>query len=172
MGGSFFIGWSFLQKIKDLEYNVYVLNRGTQNRKYPEGVEHIVCDRNKENELKGTLSKYDVDIVVDFSAFNKSHIMSLLQALETSKIKHYIYISSAAVYLESQIFPIREDFATGRHRLWGRYGMGKLEGERILQEKSESDKFPITIIRPSYVYGPANYVVRRQTLWDIIQYFK
>ncbi len=167
-GGSYFIGWDVLKKLNMDIHQVFVLNRGTHSRVYEKNVKHIVCDRNNQAQLKEELADCTIDIVVDFSAFNEKHVTNLLDALDLAKLTQYIYISSAAVYLESQILPIKEGFATGRHRSWGEYGESKLRGELAVKEGAQSYGFKYTIVRPSYVYGPGNYVYREDFFFDRI----
>lgn len=168
MGGSYFIGWHFVLALSELGHEIFVLNRGTRQRTYPENVKQIICDRNDVDSLKPQLAPYPFDIVVDFNAFNAVHTAKLLDAIKTSNLKQFIQISSAAVYLESDRFPIDETFPVGKHIRWGEYGGAKLECETLLHTKYLEEKLPITIIRPSYVYGPENYVYREYFLFDRI----
>lgn len=63
-------------------------------------------------------------------------------------IKRFVYISSQAASSPSEI-PIKEDFPSNPVTS---YGKSKLATEKFLEENL--NKLPITIIRPSAVYGP------------------
>lgn len=66
-----------------------------------------------------------------------------------NRLQHYIYMSSAGVYKESNLLPHREGDATdplSRHK-------GKLETEEYLRQSG----VPFTCVRPTYIYGPRNY---------------
>jgi nucleoside-diphosphate-sugar epimerase len=62
-------------------------------------------------------------------------------------------MSSAGVYLDSEILPYHEADATdpkSRHK-------GKLDTEAYLQKVHTESGLPYTSIRPTYIYGPQNY---------------
>ena len=70
-----------------------------------------------------------------------------------------VYISSASVYPPSRVAkggrPLREDDATGEG-LHDPYVSSKLEAERALAAEAEATGRPLTILRPSIVYGPGD----------------
>ncbi|MEB3322810.1 MAG: NAD-dependent epimerase/dehydratase family protein, partial [Synechococcaceae cyanobacterium] len=61
----------------------------------------------------------------------------------------FVYVSSAGVYADSELWPLDEDSPTdpaSRHA-------GKAETEAWLR----SEGIPFTSFRPTYIYGPGNY---------------
>ena len=70
-----------------------------------------------------------------------------------------VYVSSASVYPPSRVAkggrPLREDDATGEG-LHDLYSQSKLEAERALVAEADASGRPLTILRPSIVYGPGD----------------
>jgi nucleoside-diphosphate-sugar epimerase len=80
---------------------------------------------------------------------------------------HYIFCSSTSVYArEGRVSPIKEDFA--RQGWEGTYGRNKLESEDLLFARSTSGEARVTILRPTFVYGPQNPYYREAFFFDRI----
>jgi nucleoside-diphosphate-sugar epimerase len=77
------------------------------------------------------------------------------------EIERFVFTSSGAGYGEllSREIPIREDFVSGELR-WS-YGIHKRAAENFLMEKFLSEKYPVTIIRPTVTYGRQKTIVRQ-----------
>ena len=136
-------------------HDVVVLNRGS--REQVDGVTHIQCDRlYLGEELKGAY----FDLVLDITAYTQEHI----QALLTSGVSFgdYVFISSSAVYPETNPQPFTEEQACGRNSVWGDYGMNKLNAERYLQAHIPN----AYILRPPYFYGIYDNLYREAFPFD------
>ncbi|MBP1680099.1 MAG: nucleoside-diphosphate-sugar epimerase [Proteobacteria bacterium] len=108
------------------------------------------------------LDLYGVDVIVHLSALvhqpkatqamffeaNVKHTLSLAQKAKESGAKHFIFMSTIAVYDQS-IVCLREDSLLGPSSL---YGSSKLEAEQQLL-MLEDEHFKISIVRPPMVYG-------------------
>ena len=134
---------------------VYVLNRN--HRPQVEGVTLIEADR---HDLKDALKAYDFDVVIDVAAYTAEDIHDLLNGL--GNFKEYIFISSSAVYPESNPQPFTEEQGTGANRFWGKYGTDKIAAEEALL-KEVPDAY---ILRPPYLYGPVNNVYREAFVFE------
>ncbi len=134
---------------------VYVLNRGT--RPQSEGVIHINADR---HALGDVLRGYHFDVVIDVAAYNADDIHHLLDAL--GGFDDYIFISSSSVYPETLSQPFTEEQPIGENRIWGGYGLRKVEAEKALQSRVPH----AYILRPPYLYGPMNNVYREAFVFD------
>lgn len=134
---------------------VYVLNRGT--RPQSDGVIHINADR---HALGDVLRGYHFDVVMDVAAYNAEDIHHLLDALDT--FDDYIFISSSSVYPETLPQPFTEGQSIGENRIWGGYGLRKVEAEKVLQLRVPH----AYILRPPYLYGPMNNVYREAFVFD------
>lgn len=156
MGGSYFLGWHLVKALSKLDVEVFVFNRGTKSRYYPKNTIHLLGDRDNPSDVKRLLSSQRYDAVFDISATTPSRTALMIEVL-SGKVEHFIHISTSAVYQQTDVFPVRETFPIGKHPVWGRYGVLKAECDKMLINAHHRDVFPVTIIRPSYIYGPDNY---------------
>lgn len=135
--------------------DVTVLNRGSRDQ--VPGVHHICCDR---MVLGDTLRDVHFDIILDITAYTDEHIKSLLDSGVT--FDDYVFISSSAVYPETNPQPFTEEQNCGRNSIWGDYGINKMKAERCLQE-NVPDAY---ILRPPYFYGIYENIYREGFLFD------
>ena len=135
--------------------HVTVINRGT--RKQVRGVTHINCDR---TDLGDRLKGMHFDIVIDITAYTEEHIKKLLDS--GVGFDDYFFISSSAVYPETNIQPFTEEQLCGRNSIWGDYGMNKIKAEQYLQTKVPH----AFILRPPYFYGIYENLYREAFLFD------
>lgn len=154
-GGTVFVSRSVAEYFVKKGDEVYVLNR--DNLQQSEGVHLIKCDR---HQLGDTLKDYDFDVVIDVTAYTKQDVEELVEAL--GEIKNYVFISSSAVYPETNIQPFTEEQQCGPNSIWGAYGTNKIEAEKYLMEKVPQ----AYILRPPYLYGPYNNVYREAFVFE------
>ncbi len=147
MGGTRFIGVSLTRLLVEQGHDVVLFNRG--NRPAPvAGVTQLQGDRRDLNQLKTALAGQSFDGVFDNNGRELSDTQPLLELLSPSP-RHFVYMSSAGVYLNSDQMPHREGDAldpNSRHK-------GKADTEAYLAAQG----VPFTAIRPTYIYGPQNY---------------
>lgn len=146
IGGTRFIGVYLTQLLVKQGHEVVLFNRG--NHPAPEGVQQIVGDRTDPAQLKEKLSGESFDAVFDNNGRELSDTQPLVEIFN-NKIQHFVYVSSAGVYLKSEQMPHIEGDPVdpkSRHK-------GKFETEDYLM----SQGMPFTSVRPVYIYGPQNY---------------
>lgn len=147
MGGTRFIGVYLTQMLMEQGHEVVLFNRG--NRPAPvEGVQQITGDRTDSAQLKEKLSKEHFDAIFDNNGRELSDTQPLAEIFK-DRVQHFVYMSSAGVYLPSDQLPHLESDPVdpkSRHR-------GKHETESYLTQLG----LPFTSIRPTYIYGPQNY---------------
>ncbi|MEY2984854.1 MAG: hypothetical protein RLZZ568_1471 [Cyanobacteriota bacterium] len=147
MGGTRFIGVHLCRVLVAQGHEVVLFNRG--NHPAPvSGVAQIHGDRRDPAQLQAKLGNEDFDAIFDNTGRELSDTQPLVE-LFNGKIQHFVYVSSAGVYLPSPQMPHRETDAVdpnSRHK-------GKFETERFLAQSG----MPWTSIRPTYIYGPHNY---------------
>ncbi|MGB3238567.1 MAG: NAD-dependent epimerase/dehydratase family protein, partial [Geitlerinemataceae cyanobacterium] len=147
MGGTRFIGVYLTKILVDRGHDVVLFNRGKKPAPV-EKVSQIHGDRTDATQLKEKLSGERFDAVFDNNGRELSDTQPLAEIFQ-GNIQHFIYVSSAGVYLKSDRMPHIEGDAVdpkSRHK-------GKFETETYLQEAG----LPFTSIRPVYIYGPQNY---------------
>jgi len=164
LGGTGFIGPHFVDALQAGGHRITLFNRGKRDPEAKSGVEQLLGDRNDNLEsLKGR----DWDVVIDNSGYTPKQV-ELSTSLLREHAKHYIFISSIAVYDNSQDPPIDESHklaAIGDMRtdkLEGdNYGALKVLCEGVVQ-KSYGKR--ANIIRPTYICGPGD-TSDRFTYW-------
>ncbi|MGB3533538.1 MAG: NAD-dependent epimerase/dehydratase family protein [Microcoleaceae cyanobacterium] len=147
MGGTRFIGIYLTKILVEKGHEVVLFNRG--NKPAPvEGIQQIHGDRTDADQIKDKLGNESFDVIFDNNG-RKLNDTKPLADLYKDKVKHFIYMSSAGVYLKSDQMPHQEgDKIDPKSRHYGKY-----ETESYLQEQ----QLPWTSIRPTYIYGPLNY---------------
>lgn len=157
-GGTVFASRFTAEYFRDKGHKVYVLNRGSKPQS--EGVIHICGDR---HQLKDRLKDYEFDAVIDVCAYNENDITCLVNSLK--EVKQYIFVSSSAVYPETNPQPFTEEQECGRNSYWGDYGTNKIAAEEALLKLAPQ----AYIIRPPYLYGKMNNLYREAFIFDCAQ---
>jgi nucleoside-diphosphate-sugar epimerase len=146
MGGTRFIGVYLTKLLVEEGHKVVLFNRG--NRPAPEQVEQIIGDRTDATQIKEKLSQENFDVIFDNNGRELTDTQPLAEIFQ-GRVQHFVYMSSAGVYLKSDQMPHLEPDAVdpkSRHK-------GKHETEAFLTQSG----LPFTSIRPTYIYGPSNY---------------
>ncbi len=133
--------------------DLWTLNRGRTTQFLPAEANNLIADYEDEEVVLRVLADQTFDTVVDFRAWNASHIDRAVR-LFSGRTGQYIFISSGTVYkkpLES--FVIRETAPLGN--LHSQYARNKLACEQRLG-KYIAQGFPGVIVRPSLTYCDFN----------------
>ena len=104
-GGTRFVGKALVSNLLSKGHEIFVFTRG--NLPVPQNINHLKGDRSNDEDLK-KLSDHSFDLIVDSSGRKLEDTQRLL---EFSGLPNYrfIYISSAGVYDNTQLFPVSED---------------------------------------------------------------
>jgi UDP-glucose 4-epimerase len=155
IGGTEFISLHLVRALLRDGHEVLVLNRGRQPGRVPAGVRTIVCDRADRAALRGELAGERVDGLVDvtYAPTTGGDVEALLDALD-GRIGHAVFVSTGRVH--DHALPIPYDEATPRSLYWGEYAKNKIEGEDAYMQRHRDRGLPVTIVRPTHVYGPMN----------------
>ena len=145
MGGTRFIGRPLVARLLAAGHSLSLFTRGRQP--LPEGVEHLLGDRTTAEGL-GLLAGRRFDVIIDSSGRNLADSRAVIE--QTGAPSHrFIYVSSAGVYADSELWPLDEDAPidpASRHA-------GKAETEAWLR----AEAIPFTSFRPTYIIGAGNY---------------
>ena len=147
MGGTRFIGVYLTKALVEQGHEVVLFNRGKKPAPI-EGIQQIHGDRQDIEQLTEKLKEEQFDVIYDNNGRELSDTKPLVELFK-DQLKHFIYVSSAGVYLKSDQMPHIEGDAVdpnSRHK-------GKFETEAYLAESG----IAWTAIRPVYIYGPQNY---------------
>ncbi|MBD2326148.1 NAD-dependent epimerase/dehydratase family protein [Alkalinema sp. FACHB-956] len=146
MGGTRFIGVYLTRLLVEQGHEVVLFNRGKKPAPV-EGLRVIIGDRTQPEAIQ-QLAGESFDAIFDNNGRELSDTKPLAD-LFNGKVKHFVYMSSAGVYLKSDQMPHIEGDAVdpkSRHK-------GKNDTEAYLAAQG----LPFTSIRPTYIYGPQNY---------------
>ena len=145
MGGTRFVGKPLVAQLQAAGHELTLFTRG--NKPVPAGVEHLCGDRSTAEGL-AALRGRSFDVIVDSSGRTLDESRAVIE--RTGAPSHrFVYVSSAGVYADSELWPLNEDSPTdpqSRHS-------GKLDTEAWLT----AEKIPFTSFRPTYIVGAGNY---------------
>ena len=150
IGGTGKISTAVSQQAIDRGFELYLLNRG-QQKENPPGSHSLTLDINQPDAVRAALRDLQFDAVVDWIAFTPEHIERDL-ALFKGRTKQFVFISSASVYEKPPTQRVITE-ATRLHNPFWEYSRNKIACEELLMRVYREDRFPVTIVRPSYTYN-------------------
>ncbi|MBM0064179.1 NAD-dependent epimerase/dehydratase family protein [Alkalicoccobacillus gibsonii] len=165
MGGTEFISKAVVISLIKRGYCVDFVTRGLKRVDFDGYHQHFITDRKDKEALKNLLKDELYDYIFDVSAYTKEDVENLIEAVDRTRLKRYIFISSGAVYLSSDTY-LKESDDRGFNENWKNYGYDKKLAEDYLLELYDKIGFPCVIFRPSYVYGEGNNLKRESFLFD------
>jgi len=156
-------------------HELFLLNRSVSTKyPVPEGATVLQADvYADEVGLAKLLAGHRFDAVVDYIAFNVDDIERDIH-LFRGKTDQFVFISSASAYQK----PVRNYIITERTPLenpYWEYSRNKIACEDRLMFAYLEEGFPVTIIRPSHTYGPAQLpfgVVSWLHPWTVVDRMK
>ena len=153
-GGTEFISLHLVRSLLRDGHQVTVLNRGRQPGRVPAGVRTLVADRRDHAALGKALAGERFEGLVDatYAPTLGEDVAALLDA--PAAVGHVLFVSSGRVYDHARPIPFEED--TPRNLYWGEYASNKIAGEDVLLQRHHARGLPVTIVRPTHVYGPLN----------------
>ncbi|WP_141604126.1 NAD-dependent epimerase/dehydratase family protein [Terrilactibacillus laevilacticus] len=167
LGGSQFVSKALAKYLIKENYKVDILTRSQHPIDYAGFRTHLIADRRDKDQLEQVLKGRSYDYVFDISAYTKKDIEILIDVLPKSDLKRYVFCSSGSVYHHSENW-IDEEGSRGANPNWGVYGLDKKVAEDYVFSYAEKE-LPITIFRPSYIYGEGNNLYREAYLFDRIE---
>lgn len=132
-------------------FDLYLLNRGlTTKRPIPAGARLLHGDMRDPESVKAAMGQQNFDVVVDWIAFTQDQVETDL-SLFRGRTGQYIFISSASVYQTPPSHqPVTE--STLLDNPYWLYSRNKIACEERLVQAYRTEKFPMTIVRPSHTY--------------------
>jgi len=167
MGGTEFVSSSLAKYLISKGYIVDIFTRGIKPVKYDGVRKHLKGDRKSIEDLNENISNESYDYVFDISAYTREDAEKLIAILNKENLKRYVFCSSGSVYIPSDEV-VTEEFTKGENINWGIYGLDKKRAEDYIFNLHKKEEFPITIFRPTYIYGDGNNLYRESYLFDRI----
>jgi len=156
------MGRYVVRALESIGAEITVANRGT--REMNVGSINIICDRTEEGALD-QFSESNFDVVIDFSAYLSEWVQTAGKFFR-GKVSQYIFISSGAVYSNSESFPVDEDCPLGPPHPFAPYALEKIKSETLLRNFSNAGFFNTTSCRLPFVLGPENYEDRESFVFS------
>jgi len=133
-------------------YDITLLNRGTRQVSFSRPVSVITGDRNDLALLKSVAQEQLFDVVANFVGFTPDQVQKDIEAFH-GRVGQYIYISSASAYQKPPNYYVITESTPLYNPFW-QYSRDKIACEDVLVRAYRDHGFPMTIVRPSYTYGP------------------
>ena len=170
IGGTGTISTAVVKRlVNELDWEVWVINRGNRNDVLPKGVNQIIADIDDEKTVLEKIGDMTFDCVCEFIGFTVSQV-ERDHRLFAGKTKQYIYISSASAYHKPASGYIITEGTSLANPYW-EYSRNKIACEEYLMKKYKEEGFPVTIVRPSHTYDERNVplgVHGKNGFWQVI----
>lgn len=171
IGGTGTISTAIVKRlVNELDWEVWVLNRGNRAHVLPEGVNQIIADIDDEKAVLDKIGDMTFDCVCEFIGFHVSQVERDVR-LFAGKTKQYIYISSASAYHKPAAGYIITEGTSLANPYW-QYSRDKIECEEFLMKQYKENDFPVTIVRPSHTYDERKIplgVHGKNGFWQVIK---
>ena len=169
IGGTGTISTEISKLAVEKGWELYLLNRGNNISRVPDGAKVLTADINDELSVAELIKDLKFEVVADFIAFNDTQIERDIR-LFSNKTKQFIFISSASAY-QKPLSHYKITESTPLSNPYWQYSRDKIACEERLMEEYRNNNFPITIIRPSHTYGENGIPVAIQGkngVWQVI----
>ena len=151
IGGTGTISAAIVRRlVHELNWEVWLLNRGNRSSILPEGVHQIIADIHDEQDAAEKLKDLYFDTVCEFIGFTVEDVERDYR-LFRDKTRQYIFTSSASAYHKPAASYVITEGTTLANPYW-QYSRDKIACEDFLMEKYRNEGFPVTIVRPSHTY--------------------
>ncbi|MEB3321206.1 MAG: NAD-dependent epimerase/dehydratase family protein, partial [Synechococcaceae cyanobacterium] len=108
MGGTRFVGRPLVARLQEAGHDLTLFTRG--RRPVPGGVEHLTGDRGSDEGL-AALEGRRFEVIIDSSGRTQEDSRRVIT--RTGAPEHrFVYVSSAGVYADSELWPLDEDSPT------------------------------------------------------------
>ncbi|WP_055603947.1 NAD-dependent epimerase/dehydratase family protein [Streptomyces aureus] len=170
IGGNRYFGKRLITLLGESGHRVTILNRGSSDA--PDGIEHLVADRDDEAALESVLAGRSFDVVVDQVCYTPRQA-EIARRVFAARTRRYVMTSTVEVYeYEDSAAPVAEDaldlgtVAVDTGAPWedpdfreAHYGEGKRQAEAVFAGAAADGAgppFAWTSVRVAHVLGGAD----------------
>jgi nucleoside-diphosphate-sugar epimerase len=155
IGGTGRISWWCVEAAVRKGFEVFVLNRGeTGIRPLPAEVRLLKGNVRDRASVAAAVEGMAFDCVVNFVAYDEADVQADLD-LFRGRTGQYVFVSSASTYQTPPArLPVIESTPL-ENPVWA-YSQKKIAAEDALVRAYRSDRYPVTIVRPSHTYDRAS----------------
>jgi nucleoside-diphosphate-sugar epimerase len=152
LGGTGNISTACVALAVERGHEVTVLNRGRTLSRVPASVRVVVGERDDGAALANAARATRFDAVVDFLGYRPEQVETAIDAF-AGRVGQYVFISTTATYLKPVVHYVITEATPLRNPFW-EYARLKIACEERLWRGRQESGFPVTVVRPSYTYGP------------------
>lgn len=153
LGGTGNISSACVERALEQGHQVSIYTRGHHPPAFARPVTSIRGDRHDADQLQEVARQGRYDVVVSFIGFKPEDVSLDIRAFG-GQAGQYIHISTASAYKKPpNSYLITE--STPLHNPYWQYSRDKIACEHVLMDAYRKEGFPVTIVRPSYTYGPS-----------------
>ncbi|MDZ4717579.1 MAG: NAD-dependent epimerase/dehydratase family protein [Roseiflexaceae bacterium] len=163
IGGTGTISRAIVQALLRRGHSVTLYNRGLRADPPPAEVRVIIGDRRDRPAFEAALQHESFDAVIDMISYTADDAASALSALR-GRVGHFIQTSTVMTYGPPFTGLYQDETAPLYGRNDGGYGENKVAADELLMRAFVEEQFPVTIVKPSFTYGPG-HPLWRQTDW-------
>lgn len=172
IGGTGFISSRLVSMLVGAGHRVTTVTRGLSGTEPPQGVRTITADRRDIGSITRDLGRETFDAVFDMIAYTTEESAEAL-SLVAGRAERLVHCSTISVYMVSDRvtcpvdedqdrFPLMEDWPANPFGM--DYGIHKRGCEDVLWAAHERGDVAVTMLRPTFVGGPAD-PMRRDWFW-------
>ena len=171
IGGTGTISAAIVRRlVNELNWEVWLLNRGNRPEAVPEGARSIVADINDEADVLAKLGDATFDCVCEFIGFTPDQVERDYRLFK-GRTRQYIYTSSASAYHKPAASYVITEGTTLANPHW-KYSRDKIACEEFLMKVYREGGFPVTIVRPSHTYDERSVplgVHGKKGSWQVVK---
>lgn len=150
IGGTGLLSSEVLSLSVQIGYDIYILNRGNNNKNIKKQVKVLIADFYNKNSVEKAVESMYFDVVVDFLS-RKPEDINRIFLIFKDKCKQYMFISSACIYRRSKEDGIITEDSSKPNVDWS-YNIEKYDCEQTLIKLSKESGMRYTIVRPYITY--------------------
>ena len=171
IGGTGTISAAIVRRlVEELNWEVWLLNRGNRPEAVPAGAKSVVCDINDEPAVLEKIGDTVFDCVCEFIGFTPDQVERDYRLFK-GRTRQYLYTSSASAYHKPAANYVVTEGTTLANPYW-EYSRNKIACEEFLMKKYREEGFPVTIVRPSHTYDERSVplgVHGKKGSWQVIR---
>ena len=152
LGGTGNISTACVELCLKRGYQVALLNRGQRNFSFSQPVTQFAGDRHDAALLRRIALEGNYDVVANFIGYTPDEVELDIAAFN-GQAGQYLYISSTTIYQRPPSHYLITESTPLCNPYW-EYARLKIACEDRLIRAYRDSGFPMTIVRPSYTYGP------------------
>ena len=152
LGGTGNISTACVELAVEQGHEVTVLNRGRSPSRLRGRVQALAGDRRDGGLLRRVAEETRFDAVVDFLGYRPEEVDAAIAAFG-GRAGQYVFISTAAAYQKPVAHYLITEETPLANPFW-EYARLKIACEERLRRARRDSSFPLTVVRPSYTYGP------------------